>query len=70
MAGTKAIQKINTIRVTPDKGAKANLISSKLANSLGFKVRKDDGEYRITGVDKKELRISGTATVNLANRQN
>ena len=55
MAGTKAITKVSTIRVTPDTGATADLISSRLANSLGCKIRRDQGEYKITGVDKKEL---------------
>ena len=44
MAGTKAITKVNTIWVTPDTGATADLISSKLASSLGCKVRNDYGE--------------------------
>ena len=65
MAGTKAIMKVNTIRVTLDTGATADLISSKLASSLGCKIRRDHGEYRIKGDDKKELRISGTTTVRL-----
>ena len=65
MVGTRAIQKINTIRVTPDTGATADLISNMLANSLGCKIRKDNGEYHITDVNKKELRISRTTTVKL-----
>ena len=44
MAGTKAITKVNTIWVTPDTEATADLVSSKLFSSLGCKVRKDHGE--------------------------
>ena len=65
MAGTKAITKVSTIRVTPDTGATADLISSRLANSLGCKIRRDQGEYKITGVDKKELAISGTTPMRI-----
>ena len=65
MAGTKAITKVKTIRVTPDTGAMADLISSKLASSLGYKITRDHKEYQIMEVDKKELRISGTTTVRL-----
>ena len=65
MAGTKAITKVSTIRVTPDTGATADLISSRLANSLGCRVRRDHGEYKIMGIDKKELSISGTTTMRI-----
>ena len=65
MAGTKAVTKVSTILVTPDRGVTADLISSRLANSLECKIRKDHGEYKITGVDKKELAISGTTTVRI-----
>ena len=65
MAGTKAITKVSTIRVTPNTGVTADLISSRLANLLGCKIRKDQGEYKITGVDKKELTISGTTNVRI-----
>ena len=63
MEGTQTITKVNNIRVTPDTGATVDLISSRLANSLGYKIRRDQGEYKITGVDEKELSISGTTTV-------
>ena len=65
MAGTKAITRVSTIRVTPDTGATVDLISSKLANSLGCKIKRDLREYKITVVDKKKLSISGTTTVRL-----
>ena len=54
--GEKAITKVNIIRVTPDTGTTADLISNKFAYSLGCKVKKDSREYRITGVNRKELR--------------
>ena len=65
MAGRNSITKVSTIWVTPDTGVTTDLISSRLANSLGCKIRKDQGEYRITGVDKKELAITGTTTVRI-----
>ena len=65
MAGTKAVTRVNTIQVTPETGATADLISSRLANSLRCKIRKDRGEYRIIGVDKKPLTILGTTTVRI-----
>ena len=52
MSGENTITKVYTIRVTPDTGTTIDLISNKLANSLGSKVRRDTGQYRITGCDK------------------
>ena len=34
-AGTNTVTKVSSIRVTPNTGATVDLISSKLANSLG-----------------------------------
>ena len=65
MAGMKAIMKVSTIRVTPDTGATADLISKRLTNSLGCKIRSDHSEYKVTGVDKAELSILGTTTVRI-----
>ena len=55
MLREKTITKINMIRVTLDTGVTTDLISNKPANTLGCKVRRDTGQYWITGVDKKEL---------------
>ena len=65
MAGTKAITKVSTIQVAPHTGATMDFISKRLANSLGCKIRRDHGEYKITGVDKAELSISGTTTMRI-----
>ena len=65
ISGEKAMTKINPIRVTPDTGATAGLISNKLAYSLGCKVNNYSGEYSITGVDKKDLRILENTIVRL-----
>ena len=43
MSQEKTITKLNTIRETPDTGATTGLISKKLVNLLGCKVRKDTG---------------------------
>ena len=65
MAGINAVTKVSTIRVTPNTRATADLIISKLVNSIGCKIKKDQGKYRITGVDKKEQAILGTTTEKL-----
>ena len=55
--------------MTLDTGTTVDLISNKLANTLGCKVRRDTRQYRIIGVEKKELKIVKLETGKIVRKQ-
>ena len=59
-------KEIKTIKVTLDTGAKSDLISIKLANSLRCKIKKNKDTYCIMGVNNKPMAIYGTTTIRLS----
>ena len=57
VTGANAIEEIKMIKVTPDTGAKSDLISIKLVNSLRCQIKKIKDTYCIMGVDNKPMAI-------------
>ena len=66
VAGANAIEEIKTIKVTLDTGAKSDLISIELANSLRCKIKKIKDTFCIMGVNNKPMAIYGTTTIRLS----
>ena len=65
MSGDDNVTKVNRGGVCQDTEGTAELLKESKGKSLSCKIKNNTDNYRITGVDKKELKISGIIIVSL-----